>query len=179
MFLVFLLLFSSSVASPGQSSGATDVQVVAAYLYNFGKFVTFPANRGASSDSFQICIFGKDPFGDVLDATVQGESINGRKITARRIPNMQQAQACSILFISTSEENRLPAILAAAQQWRILTVSEIKHFSERGGIIELLRQQDRIRFEVNLTAAQDSHLLLSSELLKVATRVLRKEAKGS
>jgi hypothetical protein len=122
---------------------------------------------------------GKDPFGETLDSTLQGGTIGGKKIAAQRISNLQQAQPCSILFVSTSEESRLPAILKDASRLSLLTVSEIRHFAELGGIIELVKQQDKIRFEVNLAAAQQSHLTLSSELLKVAVRILRKDVTGS
>jgi hypothetical protein len=170
--LIFVLLSAS--LSPAQDSRPTESQVEAAYLYNFGKFITFPPNRAANSDPFSICIIGTDPFGESLDATVRGESINGKKITVQRLMKMQHAETCSILFVSSSEESHLPAIVAPAKTLGLLTVSDMKGFAERGGIIQLVRQQDRIRFEVNLAAAQESHLTLSSELLKVAVRVLQK-----
>lgn len=177
--LALLVLLLTAYFSPAQELRPTESQVEAAYLYNFGKFVTFPADRAASSDSFQICILGQDPFGEILDSTVRGESISGRKITTQRLSNMQQAHACSILFVSLSEESRLLAIIKDADQLGLLTVSEIKHFAERGGMIELVKQEGKIRFEVNLRAAQECHLVLSSELLKVAIRVLQKNEKGS
>lgn len=173
---VFLVLLLTAFQSAGQEPRPSESQVEAAYLYNFGKFVTFPPNRSANSDSFQICVLGKDPFEGILAATVRGESINGKKISLQRISSVQQGQDCSILFVSSSEEGRLPAILSTAQRLSLLTVSDMKNFAERGGVIELVRQQDRIRFEVNLTAAQESHLALSSELLKVAIRVLQKNS---
>jgi hypothetical protein len=175
--LIFVLLSAS--LSPAQDSRPTESQVEAAYLFNFGKFVTFPSNRGKNTDSLSLCILGKDPFGEALDATVRGESINGKKITVQRLMNMQHAESCSILFVSSSEEGHLPAIVAPAKTLSLLTVSDMKGFAERGGIIQLVRQQDRIRFEVNLAAAQESHLALSSELLKVAVRVIQKDSKGT
>lgn len=172
---VFVLLSAS--LSLAQESRPTESQVEAAYLFNFGKFVTFPSNRGTNSDSFSICIIGKDPFGESLDSTVSGESINGKKVRVQRLVNMQHAESCSILFISSSEESHLPAIVAPAKTLSLLTVSDMDEFAERGGIIQLVRQQDRIRFEVNLATAQESRLTLSSELLKVAVRVLQKYPK--
>ena len=174
-----LLIFVSVVLSWSQSSGPTESQVKAAYLYNFGKFVGWQADRAAIADSFEICVLGKDPFGAVLDATVSGESIGGRKITIERASETEQATGCSVLFVSSSEESRLTPILAAAQKMSLLTVSDIPHFAERGGIIGLVSQQGKIRFEVNRGAAGRSHLVLSSELLKVATKVIEKPIPGS
>ncbi len=170
--LALALLRTTSLVA--QSAHPTESQVEAAYLFNFGKFVTWPGSRPASPDHFDICVFGKDPFGEVLDATVSGESISGKAIKVLRLARLQEASACNILFISTSEESHLPAILQVAQNLSVLTVSDIGHFAERGGIIGLVPQQGRIRFEVNMKAAEHCHLQLSSELLKVAVKVIEK-----
>ena len=171
---MFLLL--SAAYSLAQEAQPTESQVESAYLYNFGKFVTWPTDRPAPTDVFGICVLGRDPFGPVLDSTVNGESIDGKKINVKRISSLQQAQSCNILFVSSSEEGRLAPILDAAQRMSLLTVSDIKNFAQRGGTIGLVVQGDRIRFEVNRTAATRCHLALSSELLKVAIRVLEKNS---
>ncbi|MGA8540748.1 MAG: YfiR family protein, partial [Terriglobales bacterium] len=132
------------------------------------------ADRTSLSESLDICILGKDPFGAVLDSTIAGESIDGRKITVRRIARVQEAVPCSILFIGTSEASRLTSILTAAQHFNALTVSDLPHFAEQGGMIGFVTQEGRIRFDVNRAAAEQSHLTLSSELLKVATKVIEK-----
>ncbi len=168
-FFCSLLDASSSFA---QGPHPTEPQVKAAYLYNFGKFVRWEAEPTTNTNEREICVFGKDPFGAVLDSTVAGESIDGRKIVVRRPANIQDTAQCNILFISSSEENRMDSILSAARRSGMLTVSDIPHFAERGGIIEFVMQQDKIRFEVNRRAAERSHLALSSELLKVAIKVI-------
>jgi hypothetical protein len=173
VFPTLLLGLLSSLCSA--QSAPTESQVKAAYLYNFGKFVTWPNDGPASAERFQICILGKDPFGSVLDSTVNGESIDRKKIQIRRFDKMQDAAGCNVLYVSSSEESRLPAILAESQRLRLLTVSDILHFAERGGAIGLVTQQDRVRFEVNRSTAERSHLVLSSELLKVAIRVIQKQ----
>jgi len=172
--LAGLLLISANLA-PAQTTRPTESEVEAAYLYSFGKFVTWPADRSVANNPFEICILGKDPFGKVLDATVVGERIGGRTIAIRRLVQVQQAGTCSILFVSSSEEGRLGSILDSAHRFNALTVSDVKHFAERGGVIGLVVQQDRVRFEVNRAAAERCHVQLSSELLKVAVKVIDKE----
>jgi hypothetical protein len=166
------LILLNTVFSWSQSAGPTELQVKAAYLYNFGKFVTWQTDRTATSDTLQICVLGKDPFGAVLDSTVAGERIAGRTITVRRVAKVQDAGPCSILFVSASEEGKLGSVLASTQSLSALTISDIPHFAEKGGMIGFVRQQDRIRFEVNRSAAEQGRLVLSSELLKVAVKVL-------
>jgi hypothetical protein len=172
--LVVLLLPLCPTPVAAQKAGATESQVKAAYLYNFGKFVRWQTDRIGSPQTLTICVLGKDPFGAVLDATVEGESIDGKKITVKRLSTIQDLTSCSILFIATSEESRLGPVLSAAQHQGLLTVSDIPHFAEHGGIIGFVMLQDKIRFEVNRAAAEQSHLTLSSELLKVASRVIEK-----
>jgi len=162
----------SCAFSWAQTSKPSDSQVEAAYLYNFGKFVTWPSNRAATSYAFYICVLGKDPFGPILDETVNGEQIDGKKVGILRISRLQEVRSCSILFVSSSEEKRLPTIIVEAERVHVLTVSDMPHFAERGGTIGLVNHNDRIRFEVNRAAAEKCHLGLSSELLKVALRVI-------
>jgi hypothetical protein len=176
---VYAVLSLLATLLPAQDARPTEFQVKAAYLYNFGKFVRWPANRSGAPDTFNICILGKDPFGALLDSTVAGESIDGKKIGVRRIANISPAAQCSVLFVSTSEESHLAAALAAAQQLSVLTVSDIRNFAERGGAIGLVTDQGKIRFEVNRKSAEQSLLVLSSELLKVAVKVIDKPIPGT
>ncbi|MGD0986239.1 MAG: YfiR family protein [Candidatus Sulfotelmatobacter sp.] len=172
--LACTILLLLATLLPAQEVRPTEFQVKAAYLYNFGKFVRWPAHPGGAPDSFNICILGKDPFGAVLDSTVAGESIDGKQIAVRRVATISPNAQCSVLFISSSEEGHLAAVLAAAQQSGLLTVSDMRNFAERGGAIGLLTAQGKIRFEVNRKAAEQSRLVLSSELLKVAVKVIEK-----
>ena len=166
------VLWATAGAPPAASapgSKPTEYQVKAAYLFNFGKFIRWPA--AAKSDSFSICILGRDPFGPVLDTTLAGETIEGRKVLPVRVAGIQGVAACQILFISASESARLNEILAALAKSSVLTVSDMPRFAEHGGMIQFLLEGDRVRFEVNLAAAQRVGLTPSSELLKVATTV--------
>jgi hypothetical protein len=155
-----------------QQPRASEFQVKAAYLYNFGRFVQWPDEGRADRDeSFEICVLGMDPFGQALDATLAGGTIDGKSVAAKRIAKPQEVNSCRILFISSSEENHLKEDLAALDKTRVLTVSDIPRFSERGGMIGFVLEGDRVRFDVNLDSAQGAGLTLSSELLKVATNV--------
>jgi hypothetical protein len=177
VFLVFLAFLSAPYID-AQQPRPTESQVKAAYLFNFGKFVRWPPLSGNQSEPLEICVLGKNPFGLVLDATVKGETINGRPVDTRTILSLHEAEGCRILFVSMSEEGHLNAILAGARHLPALTVSDIPHFAERGGMIGLVSQEDRIRFEVNIAPVADADLAVSSELLKVALKVIRKNGGG-
>jgi hypothetical protein len=166
----FLLCF----AQPTPKVATSDVE--AAYLYNFGKFVRYPNTPEQASAPFVICILGEDTFGGTLDSLIANESIAGRKIATRRLTSPTATGGCQIVFIAQSEEPKLAKDLAVLEKSPILTVSGLDGFLERGGMIQFLFQNNRVRFGVNLYAAEQSGLALSSELLKVAVRVDSKPA---
>jgi hypothetical protein len=169
LLIAGLLACASSLFA--QTSKPKEYDVKATYLYNFARFVEWPASAAPKDSSFAICLLGVDPFGHALDAVLEGESINGKAVAARRIAKPQDAANCRVLFISMSEENRLKEILASLDKASVLTVSDIPQFATRGGMIQFISAENRIRFEVNLSNAGDAGLRLSSELLKVAVAV--------
>jgi len=166
-------LLASSLAADKARPG--EYEVKAAYLLNFGKFLSWPspAPGGAAATSFPICVLGQDPFGPVLETTFAGEQIGGVDVVARRLRKAQDAAGCRILFISATEDTRLSSILQTLGAAPVLTVSDMPDFALRGGIIQFVLEQDRVRFSVNLAAAENAGLTLSSQLLKVASSIRR------
>lgn len=167
-----LLLVCAGLGSALRSRPeVTPSDVEAAYLYNFGKFVRWPAGALQDSEPFALCILGEDGFGETLDSLIANETLQGHKIVARRLSSVAAANNCQIVFLGQSEEPRLIKDLAALQKKPILTISSLPAFLERGGMIQFLLQNNRVRFAVNLSAAEQTGLALSSELLKVAVYV--------
>jgi len=173
--LVAAILWLSIGGTPSlraQQPKASEFQVKAAYLYNFGRFVAWPdQNPPDGGNVFEICVLGADPFGPTLDATLASGTIGGKSVTAKRIAKPEEVDSCRIVFISSSEEKHLKEVLSALDRTSVLTVSDIPRFSERGGMIGFVLDGNRVRFDVNLASAQSARLTLSSELLKVATNV--------
>jgi hypothetical protein len=91
---------------------------------------------------------------------------------------LQDAADCPVLFISSSEDSRLKEILVGLDKSGVLTVSDIPSFAQRGGIIQFVVVANKVRFEVNLSNAQDAGLTLSSDLLKVAVAVRKSPQPG-
>ena len=149
----------------------TEYEVKAAYLFNFGKFVRWPETATANRDSFSICVLGKDPFGKSLDNLLQDSTWSGKPIAAKRIASAEEASSCNVLFVTSAEAEAWDQILPEIARLPILTVSDASSFSRRGGMIQFFLSENRIRFEVNLNAAEKAGLNLDSQLLKVAVRV--------
>jgi hypothetical protein len=164
------VLLSASISAAAELSPPSEYEIKAAFLYNFIKFTEWPpADLGKAQDPIIIGIVGKDPFGAVLDKTVAGEKVHDRAILVRRFPRMDAAAANShVLFISASETNNLPAILKLLEGDAVLTVSDMENFAERGGVINLKNQNNKIVFEINLDAAKRVGLVMNAQLLKLA-----------
>lgn len=151
-------------------------KVKAAYLYNFIKFVKWPEPKFSDPKApYVICILGKDPFGALLDRTVNGKTVSGRPIVIRRVIAKSSDtlvrsnyEDCHVLFVSTSERQREEEIHALAMQLNILTVSDRYHFAPEGGMIGLFLKKGKINFEVNYDVIKKADLKMSSKLLKLA-----------
>jgi hypothetical protein len=170
---VWLVLACQLAALHLRAEKPSEFEVKAVYLFHFGKFVQWPAEARSRSEVFTICVLGDDPFGEILDRILAGETLDGKPPAIRRIRRAQAASDCRILFISDSEADRVEEILESLRDRSVLTVSDMDDFSRKGGMIELVLDQDRVRFEVNLEATAKARLELSSELLKVARAVKR------
>lgn len=167
LLLLAFLTYPPTSAYPQQIQ-ATDIQVKAAFLLNFGRYATWPR---PPENNFLICVLGHDPFGQTLDSIVAGEKIASQPAEVRRVQTVQEASSCHVLYISDSEELRLQATLVSLAKTPVLTVSDAPRFADQGGMIQFVLDGNRVRFIVNLGAAQRAGLTLSSELLKVAKTV--------
>lgn len=172
--LAAVVLTVAMAAARPQSAHPTQYDVEAVYLFNFGKFVSWPQKN---TPGFVICVLGENPFGSALDRTISGESIAGKNVEDRQLAHEAEVGGCSILYISRSEEQHLPRILNATRNAPVLTVSDIPNFTQRGGMIQFVVDNGKVRFQVNRTPAERSGLALSSELLKVAVRVTNSSGK--
>ncbi len=173
-FSLALLLGGSHIqAAQGQS--LDEYQVKAAFLFNFAKFVEWPAQTFRSpTDPINICILGQDPFGDALEHAVKGKTVETRVfLVPFRISEVHQASGCQILFISSTERKRVRAILAELKAPGVLTVGETEGFAVQGGMINFKLEDGRVRLEVNVEATERGQLRISSKLLNLA-QIVRK-----
>jgi len=172
-------LILGSVATPrvvAQAAKPTEYDVKAAYLINFGKFV-HDSEEQESRPSFDICILGRDAFGQSLNALASNETIDHLPVRVLH-PDVTEAKSCGIVFISSLEGENIREDLVLLGNADVLTVSDASDFLERGGMIQFLLVQNHVRFAVNLDAVNRAHLVLSSELLRVAFYVTGKPPIG-
>jgi hypothetical protein len=147
---------------------SSEYQVKAAFIYNFAKFVEWPAEAMADNRPFVIGIVGQDPFGSLIDEAVAGKTIRDKKIVVKRFAKAEDAVDSHILFISGSEGANMPRVLKQIGRAPVLTVSDIERFAEDGGMVQLVMDQNRVRFAINVAVVERAGLKPSSQLLKLA-----------
>ncbi len=147
----------------------TEYQVKAAYLFNFGQFVEWPAAAYPSPTApFVIGIVGEDPFGNVIDDIVRGESLEGRPLVVKRFKTADEIAGCNILFIGRSEAPRIERTLQALRGRHVLTVTDFTGAGSDAAIIALKTENNRIRMRINVEEARANNLVISSKLLRLA-----------
>jgi hypothetical protein len=168
---VAVLVAVLSAIAPHLAAAAPEYQVKAAFLYNFAKFVEWPAETLQGASALRVCVFGGDPFGPALPATLQGKTVQERPVVVARPTTVADMAACHILFVGSSEDHEVPRLLPSLAGSGVLTVGESQEFARQGGMITFHRDGNKVRFEINADAAERAGLRISSQLLKLATRV--------
>jgi hypothetical protein len=156
-----------------------EYEVKAAYLYNIVNFVTWPTDAFAGpADPFHVCVFGNDPFGPLLDRAMQGGTANMRPIVIDRISEPAAGAKCHLVFLPGADSDWTDQLVRTASQRPVLTIGEARDFLRRGGMISFVVDGGRIRFDVNLPAANSRGLTVSSRLLQVARTIVGKGGPG-
>jgi hypothetical protein len=171
-----LLLLFAALHSPSLSAAASkEYQLKAAFLYNFTKFTEWPVARLPEPDSpIVIGVFRSNPFEAELENAVKNRKVNGREIIVKTVESVQTAKATHLLFIPAAEDEGLNDLLPALRTEGILTVGESSAFAKLGGILTFALEGDKLRFEINMDAADRAGLRVSAQLQKLAKAVRRK-----
>ena len=160
-----LLLMLGAVRSFAQTPSRAD-QVKAVFLFNFTRFVDWPpADLGATGEPFIIGVLGPNPFGAYLQAVVSGESVGSHPILIKEFSTVASVSNCHILFVNTTA---VAPVVRSLRNRSILTVGNQENFASAGGMVRFFLQNNKIRLQINLKAARQAHLAISSKLLRIA-----------
>lgn len=157
------LLICSSLAYPQPYD---EYQVKAAFLNKLLMFVKWPESV-QESDQIVIGILGANPFKPYAK-DIEGQSVRGKRVMAKQIFTVREARQCHLVFIGSSEKDRLGYILSALASSPVLTVSDSDGWAKQGVMMNFYMEQGMVRFEVNIEAAKHAGLTVSSQLLKLA-----------
>ncbi len=169
---MLLSLAALAMSAATRAAGPNlEYAVKANFLYKFSPFVTWPPQSfGREETPFQICIAGADPFGAALDEAVRGQRIADRPIALRRMPRLESATGCQIVFLTGSHAQPVEQMLRALRGQAVLTVTD-EQPGAGGSVIRFVLRSGRVRFVINRTAASQVGLTISSKLLDLAVAV--------
>ena len=184
LIVAVLLSVSVAVGANAQSSASaatSEYLIKAGFIYNFAQLVQWPSTAFSQADSpIVIGILGTDPFGTSIDRVIENKKLDGRNLIVKRLrwsKDLKDLTECNILFISSSEKEHIPDVINMLKWLPILTIGETPGFAARGGIINLTLEDNKVRFEVNIGAAKQANLNISSRLLALA-RIVPQAADG-
>ncbi|MGE0680216.1 MAG: YfiR family protein [Candidatus Binatia bacterium] len=163
------LLLSSVQGALTDTAPPPEYQLKAVFLFNFAQFVEWPPQAFPEAQTpLVIGVLGEDPFGAYLDEIVRDEIVNDRPLAIQRYHRVEEIKTCHVLFISRSEADRFEQIFTDLKGRHILTVGDAAGFVKHGGLIRFVIEKNKIRLRVNLEAAKDTNLVISSKLLRPA-----------
>ena len=148
---------------------SNEYKIKAVFLFNFIQFTEWPASSFPDPGApIRIGVLGQNPFGSALEEAVHGETAHGRKLVVQYANRLSELRECQLIFIGESEKGRIADILKELASAAILTISELPEFARQGGIIRLYNDGRKVRFVINLQAAQRRNLKLDAQLLSLA-----------
>lgn len=170
--VLLVLLLGAQSAQPGHAELSAQ-QAKSAYVFNFIKFVEWPAHAIKTGDKIKLCVVGDDGLHASLSA-LNGRKVGEYELQVRASTEPARLDSCHVLFIGDRERRRLVPIIKSLDDAHALTISDIPGFAERGGGIGLLHDDDRMLFEVNLASTRKAGLRLSGQMLNLAANVFGK-----
>jgi hypothetical protein len=171
-FIICWLAFTP-ICSHCESLVGPEYEVKMGFIYNFARFVTWPKEVFSDSDdTLNFCFFSDHPAAGVL-FKLNGQAVQNRKLTVRKIESDVTKGECHILFFGTDNETFISRTLATIRGQHILSIGEVDGFAQMGGVINFFNQNNRLRFEVNRDATKRENLKFSAQLLQAAQRIVK------
>jgi hypothetical protein len=160
---------SAALAAPQQRTAA-EHDIKAAYLYNFTRFVSWPAGIPPGAEPFRVCVVADRTTTEAVERTMSGETVDGRPVETLVPRSATEIKACQLLFVGRNDEDRAVPMLTAARDAPVLVVGEEEAITQQGGAITFVMDRGKVRFDITSRNAQRNGLTISSRLLNVARR---------
>ncbi len=180
----------TAVPSLGDPVSEKEYQVKAAFTFNFIKFVNWPKDKTADSNEPIIMgVIGNSPSAKAFEP-IKGKKVGGKSVVLKMFRPFEQIKKsiendedkatkeiedmkrCHVLFVCISEKEYFKDIMKIVGNNPVLTVADADGFLESGGIINLIAEEGKIRFEISAAAAKKAKLKIRSQLLRLAKRVI-------
>jgi hypothetical protein len=171
MMIAVIIAIGLALAGPAESQTISGPALKAAFLFNFVKFAEWPVDAMAPGEPLSLCVLGDDAVAGALRQTITGQTVGDRKLTVYTVKADGPLQWCRLLYVGNLDLARFVALLDSFQAAPVFTVGDADRFAAQGGVAQLIVEDGRVRFAINVAAAQRARLALSSRLLSLATIV--------
>ena len=147
-----------------------EYKIRVAFVYNFTKFIIWPESSSVpgNTNEFIVAVLGDVPHMPFLQEFVGKNRIMGKRVVIKQFFLPEEIGPCHLLFIPTSQERKIKNILERIRGKPVLTIGDTDGYAKQGVIINFYIEKNRIKFEINVEAAERAGLRISSELLKLA-----------
>lgn len=169
LLLALVLALMGSMDAQAQTAAEADVK--AAFLFNFARFVTWPADDLHTGSPLLVCVAGDPAVAQALETLVKDRAIDGHAVNVRRLGTEVLDGACHVLYMGGLDAVRSLRLAQTLTGGAVLTVSDADHFAERGGVAQLIHENGRMTFALNTDSAQEKRLQVSAKLLGLARLV--------
>ena len=171
--IIAILLFATALLLPLRpavpQAGLQEYALKSVFLFNFCRFIEWPDSAFSSREEpIIIGVIGEDPFGPMLEETVRGEKLRGRSIRVEHYRRPSEIGRCHVLFVPGADVGRFDDVLRAVAGRSVVTVGETEAFLDRGGMIALTADRNRVRLSINPARLRSENLVASSKLLQIA-----------
>lgn len=158
----------------------SQAEIKAAFLLNFARFAEWsPTSISEAPTLLVFCFDGAEDVRTAFQSVAGGKEIGGRKIVSRKISLPVDARTCDVVFANDSKRDREIKLLKTAQDAGALTVGDGPEFLSCAGMIQLFVDDNRMRFDINMTAVNRANIKLSSKLLALARHVVELPAEAA
>jgi len=177
---VLLLCMTPRPMQADGAGGLTESQIKAGFIFNFLRFVEWPAKAFATPSSpITVCVVGESPVTALLHEAVNGKAVEGRAIAVKHLQPGDESHGCHLVFVSAAEARHSGRMLESLKGASVLTVGEVAGFSQSSGILNFSTQDNKVKLEINLDAAAHANLKVSAKLIAVSRLVNEKTTPGA
>jgi|SaaInlStandDraft_7_1057024.scaffolds.fasta_scaffold21134_2 hypothetical protein len=167
--LMVACVFFGSVSNV--SAGSRELKIIAGFLYNFSKFVQWPAGTFADDKSpFILCVVDQESSGLIIEKTLDGKKIKGRRIIIQSKKSINDQNSCHLVFISNLRQEGMGEVVKSHTESGVLTVNYSHKTSDSQVVINLIKYKNKFKFQINQTIAKNAGLQIGSRLLKLAAK---------
>ncbi len=160
-----------AAATPANAvQGHSEDSVKAAYLYRFTQYIEWPTSP-PSTEPFTIAVLNAPRVAEELERLLPDHPIKNSVARVRFITRISDLGHPQMLYVGAAPPDRLRSLVASIAFGPVLLVTDSEEGLAMGGVLNFITVENRVRFEVSLTAADKSRFRISSELLAVAAHV--------